>query len=85
MHDAGLSEPSQTYVYEDLSKLSWGNKDSVDFCAVLSAIRRMRNSNIARWVSAAGPLPLEPDERRNYVNVAQRGLAELEAFCGQWK
>lgn len=85
LHRAGLSEPSQKYVYEDLSKLNWGGKDSVDICAVATAIMRMKHSSIARWVSASGPLPVDQNERQKYMEVAQRGLAELETFYGLWK
>ena len=77
-HVAGISEPSGTYVVEDLSVVT-GNRDtSQDVYAVRRALRTHTPDRIALWVQKAGPLENQnPDLTYAVVN---RGLKEIDTF-----
>jgi hypothetical protein len=70
------------YEFEDLLYVMNDANGRDDLIAVQSAVLRLRTQEAARWVLQAGPLPVEPSPRRQYCDVASRGMNELEQYLG---
>lgn len=64
----------------DLTAVIRDAKGRDDLMAMILAARRMPRENIARWVSHAGPLPLEREARDQLFGVAGRGMDEVRSF-----
>lgn len=68
------------YTSADLKAVLNAKKHDEDLVAVLYAIRKARGRDLSPWVVKSGPLPLDLDKRQKYIDVARRGLKELEGF-----
>lgn len=77
---ASVVEPQDLYEFSDLANLGFGAKKGADLAAVLMALKNVDANNLARWVSASGPLPIDSTARKKYYDVAWRGLLELKSF-----
>lgn len=80
IYAAGKSEPKHTYETRDLSKLPFSSKTSADLAAMITACKTVTKENLGKWVSASGPLPLQPKLRKQHYDVAWRGLSEIHGF-----
>lgn len=65
---------------EDLTAVIAMDNAKDDLLAMILAARRLPSTNIARWVSMAGPLPSDKAERDALLGVASRGMAEVKAY-----
>lgn len=77
---AGVVEPQNLYEVSDLINLGFESKKAADLAAVLIALKTVDIDNLARWVSASGPLPTDILTRKRYYEVAWRGLLEMKSF-----
>lgn len=68
------------YKWVDLESVRGNKKHNADVMAVLYAIRNARGKDLRSWVVKSGPLPLDIVKRNKHIDVAQRGLKELENF-----
>jgi hypothetical protein len=64
----------------NLKKVLKSRAHNGDLVSVLYAIRKARGRALGQWVVKSGPLPLDLAERQKHIDVAQRGLKELEEF-----
>jgi len=84
-HAAGLPDDTATssrkgYRFDDLSVALAGAADRADIRAVAIAIQRARVRDIRSWLIESGPLPMDTTVRGGHMEVAERGLAEIEQF-----
>lgn len=59
--------------------LEHGN-DSDDLMAMLIAVRRLPKTDVAKWVSQTGPMPLAAADRDSRVDAVRRGMIEVENY-----
>lgn len=71
---------STEYHFQDLSAALANLNERDDLLAVLLAVRRLSSVRLERWVAQSGPLPTDRTERSRYVQVFQRGLAEMDTY-----
>lgn len=64
------------YVYDDLRTAASYD----DVVAVRTAVERYRNGSMEQVLRSMSPLPESPSDRASLVNVATRGIAELDRF-----
>lgn len=79
LHSAGVDERT-LYQSADLAGVMSNEDLRDDLVSVQSAILRLADGDIRRWVLQAGPLPLEDSMRLRYFDVARRGLGELASY-----
>jgi len=74
-HAAGLHDDTKYHV-DDLSNQAL----YADVAATRIAAANVKSADLARWVSAAGPLPHDAPSRSAYTSVVRRGTIELAKF-----
>jgi hypothetical protein len=79
LHAAGVADET-SYEFDNLLEVMADTNGRDDLIAVQSAISRLRNQPMGRWVLQAGPLPWEAELREKYFAVARRGMNELEGY-----
>lgn len=79
LHAAGVADATP-YEFDNLHEVMADPNGRDDLIAVQSAILRLRNLPMGRWVLQAGPLPAEAEIRQRYFAVARRGMNELEGY-----
>jgi len=75
-HKAGIVDDTP-YRYPDLLAVMHDEDGRDDLIAVQAAI--IRGEPLKRWITRAGPLPLDSRQRAAYIEVARRGMDELAA------
>lgn len=80
-HAAGMRDPTP---YEptnrDLVAVLPREEAADDLMALVLAAGRLPTTDVARWVGRTGPLPTDMAERQALLDVAQRGMAEVEDY-----
>nr|WP_281362437.1 7-cyano-7-deazaguanine synthase [Azospirillum melinis] len=80
-HAAGMRDPTP---YEptnrDLAAVLPREEAADDLMALVLAAGRLPTTDVARWVGRTGPLPTDMAERQALLDVAQRGMAEVEDY-----
>lgn len=80
-HGSGMKDETD-YQPEGLDLqnfLDHGN-DSDDLMAMLLAVRRLPKTDVAKWVSQTGPMPLAAADRDSRVDAVRRGMIEVENY-----
>ncbi len=77
LHAASVVDDTD-YQYPDLRSVMTDEDGRDDLVAVQAAL--IRGSAMELQLMNAGPLPIQPQERRGYIAVAARGMEELRAF-----
>jgi len=77
---AGGIDDKTEYSAQDLSQVVLSEDTRDDLMSMITAVLRLKNDNLSRWVAQAGPLPLEDDRRAALLDVHRRGLQEVGTY-----
>ena len=65
---------------KDLTAVIRGANAMDDLMAMILAARRLPAENVAKWISKAGPLPLQRHARDQLSGVVRRGMEEVKTY-----
>jgi ribosomal protein L32 len=80
-HAAGIPDHTDYHAKgKDLKAVIRDANARDDLMAMILAARRLPVENVAKWISKAGPLPLQRIARDQLSGVASRGMEEVKAY-----
>ena len=78
-HHSGITD-NTLYRFPTLSDVKNNPKEHDDLLALALALRKSTSANLDSWVTMGRPLPEDPQIRKRYVNVFQRGMDEMKDY-----
>lgn len=78
-HRAGIADRTE-YRFRALRPVLANEEERDDLLAMMLAVTKARTAPLDPWVSLSGPLPSNPGDRADLIDVFHRGMQEMAAF-----